>query len=183
MKKFVIRICALFLVVGCEPISVEIPPYTPVKIENNSFEINGQPMLKGWRFGNVRLAESFYDAPDTGGVWSLKLSADWIPTSGYAYIPVNNIQDGDVIILSCYIKALGPTGGGSLQLRIGSSLTNSFIKHADCTDTSWTLVSLRDSVALNENDSVWVVLSSFSTEIVPREGLFDFVSLVKENKY
>jgi hypothetical protein len=41
--------------------------------------------------------------------------------------------------------------------------------------TEWTVISLQDTVSLAEGDSVWVLLSSFDTEIAQRVGLFDMV--------
>jgi len=43
----------------------------------------------------------------------------------------------------------------------------------------WTEISIIDTLALTPNDTLWVILSSPITEIVPFQQLFDVVKLEK----
>jgi hypothetical protein len=46
----------------------------------------------------------------------------------------------------------------------------------------WTFLSVEDTLAANEGDSVWVLLTSLHTEIAQRIGRFDLVSLERLNE-
>jgi len=46
-------------------------------------------------------------------------------------------------------------------------------------DTVWSQISVTDTLELNANDTLWVVLSSPHTEILLLKGLFDLVKLEK----
>ena len=145
---------------------------------NGSFEWNGEPTLDGWEFGNPALASLANEAAPCGGEWSLKLTADWAPTLGFAIAPVCNAEDGDVIRLSAYVRAEAQDGGGLIALMVGTwPPLPKMSKSAWTAETEWTLLSLQDTVSLAEGDTVWVLLSSFPTEIVPRIGLFDVIAV------
>jgi hypothetical protein len=147
-------------------------------IKNGSFEFNDIPSLEWWELGNRDFAELVNDAPPEGGNWSLRLTSDGSPTSSYAYTNVSGVKSGDVLLLSAYIKAGGFDGGGSIDLRTGQFFTiTETDKSVSSGDTSWTQISLVDTIDLNSGDSVWVVLSSLHTQITQRSGLFDLVKI------
>lgn len=149
-------------------------------LSNGSFEINGQPSLNGWRFGNKGLAELTNQAAPNGGNWSLQLTSDWAPTTGFIYTPVTNIKSQDIITLSAYVRATGQFGGGGIiNLVTGQSIYSGRIKSISTSDTVWNQISVTDTVKLNTNDTLWVVLSSLHTELVPFKGLFDLVKIEK----
>lgn len=144
---------------------------------NGSFECNGRPTLTGWEFGNPGLASLTENAPPGGGRWCLRLDADWAPTLGFAYAPVSDVADGDVVRLSAFVRAGNKDGGGLIEIYIGTRpyMRGVSRKFASTTATGWTHLSVEDSISLAVEDSVWVVLSSFHTETMPRIGLFDMV--------
>jgi hypothetical protein len=151
---------------------------------NGSFECNGRPELDGWRFGNSGLAFSTQDAPAGGGEWCLRLEADWAPTLGFAFAPISDVKDGDLIHLSAFVRAGNENGGGSIALYVGRcpySQGGSW-KSVSTEEANWTHLSLEDTVTVAEGDSVWVILSSFDTEIAPRTGLFDMVTVDRVRK-
>ncbi len=173
-------------VVGCEDSGTSSDGETLPKeqwsenlITNNSFEFNGQPTLAGWRAGNPDLATPFNEAPPTGGEWCLQLVADWAPTMGFVLTTIPEVEDGDILRLSCYVRAINSDGGGSISLVVGSYPFNSnnYTNGRYSSDTTWTYLSVQDTVELGAGDSVMVLCSSFHTEITPRIGLFDLVTL------
>ena len=161
----------VFLLVRCADSSVESKPDNNL-ISNGSFEFNGTPTLDGWRFGNEQLAELVKQAPPKGGNWSLQLTSDWAPTTGFAYTPVTKVRNGDVVKLSAFIR----TNGGNASIALSY---NSYLKSAFTRDTVWTQISVTDTLSLAQGDTLWVILSSPITEIVWYRQLFDLVKLEK----
>jgi hypothetical protein len=151
-------------------------------VSNGSFETRGRPSLSGWELLNPSLAQSEHDGGPGGGSWSLKLTADWAPTTAVAWQKIDNLKSGDVLALSSSVKAYDD-GGGIIGLACGPSPLEPTRHRSVFSDsTAWVKVTLTDTVAVSEGDSVWVVLSSHPTEIVPRVGLFDEVRLVRVGK-
>jgi hypothetical protein len=148
-------------------------------IQDGSFERNGEPTLEGWRITNPSLTTLVREPAPGGGEWSLALDADWAPTTGYVTMPISGVGNADVLRLSAFVRAVDAEGGGSIGLSVGSSygLRLNRAKWAYATSTSWTRLSVQDTVLLSPGDTVWVALSSFNTEIIRRRGLFDLVSL------
>jgi len=186
-KKWGIEILFVFLILGthyqCDKSSVSLIPVKPPGksdnvLMNSSFEKDGQPTLEGWRIGNPQLVRFVHQAPPEGGEWCIELTSDWSPTTGFIYTPVPEIQDGDVVQLSGYIRSPGSAGGGYIALAIGKNHFG-IRKVASVEDTVWTEVTLMDTVSLSEGDTLWVVVSSFNTEIVSLKGLFDEIRLFK----
>lgn len=187
MKVSIIRnffmLLLLCLLVGCSK-----KPTGPSQksdgnlLPNGSFELKGEPTLEGWQAADTNLASLAEDAAPGGGRWSLKLEADWAPTSGFITALVPEIHDGDVLRLSAFVRSVGDDGGGFIALLVGSSLNRPVSKHKVASSIEWTFLSFEDTLIVGESDSVWVLLSSFHTEIVPRIGQFDLVSLEKINE-
>ena len=148
-------------------------------IRDGSFERDGLPTLKGWRITNPAVTTLVREAAPGGGEWSLALEADWAPTTGYVTMPIPGVRDGDVLQLSAFVRAVDAEGGGSIALSVGPSygLTLNRAKWASASSTSWTRLSVQDTVSLAPGDTVWAALSSFHTEITRRQGRFDLVSL------
>lgn len=153
---------------------------------NGSFECGCRPTLEGWRFGDPELAAWREDAPPGGGSWCLKLQADSIPPYGYAYASVPDVEDGDVVRLSAFVRAVREGGGGKIMLCVGDFPVchrSSYENEALSTCTDWTHLSVEDSVRLIGEDSVWVVLAPISiADATPSVGLFDMVVVENLNK-
>jgi hypothetical protein len=64
-----------------------------------------------------------------------------------------------------------------LLLFVGNSPSGKPAKSAWSWSETWTTLSVVDTLDLADGDFVWVRLSSFHTEVVPRIGLFDSASL------
>jgi hypothetical protein len=151
------------------------PP--PNMLVNGSFERFCCPGFFGWSIGNRALTSSTEDTPENGGCWSARLTADWAPTTAILRQRVEGVVDGDVLRLSAQVRAADSEGGGRIGLVVGDRPWMGEGKWASTSDTLWTELSLVDTLSLEAGDSVWVELSSFHTEIVPRVGLFDSVVL------
>jgi len=156
-----------------------IPQPAEELILDGSFERDGKPTLNGWRITNPTVTTLVREPAPGGGEWSLALEADWAPTTGYVTMPILRVRDGDVLRLSAFVRAVDADGGGSIALSVGPSygLRLNRGKWAYASSTSWTLLSVQDTVSLAPGDTVWVALSSFHTEITRRQGRFDLVSL------
>jgi hypothetical protein len=156
-----------------------IPQPAEELILDGSFERDGEPTLKGWRITNPSVTTLIREPAPGGGEWSLALEADWAPTTGYVTMPIPGVRDGDVLRLSAFVRAVDAEGGGSIALSVGPSygLRLNRAKWSYASSTSWTRLSVQDTVLLAPGDTVWVALSSFHTEITRRQGRFDLVSL------
>jgi len=171
-----------FIAISCNDTIVDPPPISN-HIQNGSFENNDIPTLEGWRYGNQQLAELINDAPPNGGSWSLQLTADWAPTTAFVYTPVLNVQSGDIVELSAFVLVKEYLGGsGIIKLVSGPDINAERSKSISSNDSVWTQISLTDTLNLEPNDSLWVVLSAPITEIVPFKQLFDLVKLEKVSK-
>jgi hypothetical protein len=82
------------------------------------------------------------------------------------------------------VRADNEEGGGSIALYVGRIPYSQgrVSKFAWTSNSDWTHLSVEDTVTLAEGDSVWVILSSFHTEISPRTGLFDMVVVGRVGK-
>jgi hypothetical protein len=158
----------------------------PNLLPNGSFEIHGRPTLEGWRAGNPAAAQLIREAPVNGGAWSLELVADWAPTTAYVVTSVPSVRDGDVVRLTARVRAYGPMGGGGLIGLVVAPTAPGGLGAADSTasttDTLWTELTVERTLAMAPGDSLWVVLSSFHTEIVAFQGLFDSVTLTRSRR-
>ena len=185
MKTMLFSLTFIFInILVYEPINCDQgliePPINNNLLSNGSFENNNIPTLTGWRFGNNQLAKLVNEAPPEGGNWSLQLTSDWAPTTGYVYTSVSNVKSGDIVRLSAYVRAQGKFGGkGIIELSVGSKLFSGQIKNASSSDTLWNQISVTDKLTLIPGDTLWVILSSPITEIVPFQQLFDLVKLEK----
>jgi hypothetical protein len=146
------------------------------RILDSSFERDGQPTLEGWQITNPSLTSLVPDPAPGGGKWSLQLDADWAPTTGFVTVPIPGIRDGDVLRLSAFVRAVDTEGGGMIGLQVGPGFGRR-AKWAWAGGTSWTRLSVQDTVSLAPGDTAWVVLSSPYTEITRRQGHFDRVEL------
>lgn len=96
------------------------------------------------------------------------------------------VREGEIFLLSriaigskrdAYVKGEGQNTWKSVKQR--ARIWGASGKIVSINDTSWTRISVVDTVAIGEGDSFWVVLSSLHTELVRRTGLFDLVSVGK----
>ncbi len=174
LPRLVILIVLVFISIECNKSPVDSINDTNLLL-NESFETDHTPTLEGWRLGNPQLTQLINEAPPDGGNWSLQLTADWAPTSGYAFLPITNVKSGDIVRLSAYVLANGPLGSrGFIYLAY-----NNHIKSASSSDTVWNEISVTDTLNLGPNDTLKVFLSAPITEIVPYQQLFDLVRLEK----
>ena len=170
----------IFTAINCNESIVE-PQTNGNLLPNGSFESNNKPSLDGWRYGNQQLAELINQAAPNGGNWSVQLTSDWAPTSGYVYTPISNVKSGDIVTLSAFVRCTGSFGGrGIIKLVVGQNIINyRHSKSISNIDTAWTQISLTDTLTLTPSDTLWVILSSPITEIVQYQQMFDLVKLEK----
>jgi len=169
----------ILTLIGCEK-SIDEFEVTSNLLPNGSFELNNKPTLDGWLLGEERATELVNQAAPNGGNWALKLTSDWAPTTAYVYTPVLNINSGDILKLSAYVRGTGSFHGmGIIRLVVGQNIKSGNIKEASSSDTVWTQISVMDTVSMGINDTLWVILSSPITERIPWQQMFDLVKLEK----
>jgi hypothetical protein len=151
-------------------------------LSNGSFEINGVPCLEGWQTTTVDSTNLVEDAPPNGGSWSLLLEEDSEPVFfSLLSEPLTEFQDGDVLRLSGFVRAVAVPGSGYISLSIGHGHDRYWSKYAETSETEWTFLSFYDTLSVAENDTIWVSLTAmpttFSEDLVG--ALFDLISLEK----
>jgi len=174
-----VALLTVLLVGGCDAPSSPLAPTPEPLIPNGSFERAGSATLAGWRFGNPDLASAAPLGAPGYGAWSLRLDADWAPTLGFAYVSVPTAHPGDRLRLSAFVRAANRDGDGVISIVSGPSPGQGMAWSTGTVNPGWTLLSVEAVVPDLASDSVWVVLSSPHTEIVPRSGLFDGVALIR----
>ncbi|GAB4337097.1 MAG: hypothetical protein Kow0037_19400 [Calditrichia bacterium] len=180
--RFVLLVSFTLLFLQCQKSPFESRIDTDYLL-NVSFEKDHTPTLAGWRFGNPQLAKLVNDAPPKGGNWSLQLTADWAPTSGFVYRPITNVKSGDIVRLSAFVRATKKFGGkGIIMLNVGPNYYTNNSKSSFSSDTVWNQIFVIDTLKLEPGDTLWVILSATNTEIVPFQQLFDLVQLEKINR-
>ena len=168
---------AFILCVNVQSSYAQISTSDPVNlVPNPSFEVNGQPTLQFW-VADTFLTAFVQDTPPGGGTWSLRISPGWIPQEGYARMYVTGLSGVWILQLTVWIKSLnGWPGSASLgQWSKGGWVTN---KKMFCDSTSWTQISIVDTLSLHPIDTVAIDLSAGVTEVAYGEDLFDLVRLV-----
>jgi len=130
------------------------------QVRNGSFEADAQPSLANW--SNSCNGESFQDAPNGGGIWSLKLPIGnfqgCFPGIGSQIIP--EFSNGDIWQVRVWArqdeKKSVPT---SVYLKIFHTAGDSTILSADTTTSKeWTQLTIVDTLVLDRDDSVAIVL-------------------------
>lgn len=149
------------------------PPPGGNLLPNGGFERDGQPTLGGWEVINPALTSVAPGGAPEGGSWALRLQADWAPTTGLVHAPIMGVVPGQAMRLSAWMRAEGSAGGGAIYLTSGAWTSLPVVSEAPI----WTPVEMTLVPQIAPGDTLWVVLSSLHTEIVPRVGLFDRVAL------
>ncbi len=181
-NSFVLLAAFAFMSIECNKSPVD-PTDDTILLLNESFETDHTPTLVGWRFGNPQLAQLVNDAPPGGGNWSLQLTADWAPTLGFIYRPVTDVRSGDIVKLTVFVRASTEFGGkGIIALTVGPNHYANNSKSSFSSVTVWNQISVIDTLKLEPDDTLWVILSSPPTEIVPFQQMFDLVQLEKITK-
>lgn len=139
-------------------------------IQNGSFERGGQPTLEGWQVQNEALTQLVAGGAPEAGRWSLRLEADWAPTTGVVRALLPGVRNGDVLRVSAWIRA--ESGGGGV-IYLESQSWQSQPTFSDSQE--WTQVAFTSAVSVASGDSLWLVVSSLPTEVQPRVGYFDRV--------
>jgi len=143
-------------------------------IFNSSFETKGNPSLAKWNADTI-LASLVKDVPPEYGKWSLQLIPGWYPQEGFAETYVTGIKESGIFKLTVWMKSLN-NWEGSVSLRLNNSPN---IKKVSNSTGNWSMVTLTDTILLNETDTLFIRLSAGRTEVVSGKVLFDNVLLEK----
>ena len=152
------------------------------QVRNGSFETNAQPSLDNW--SSSCNGESFQDAPNGGGIWSLKLPIGnfqgCFPGIGSQIIP--EFSNGDIWQVRIWArqdeKKSVPT---SVYLKVFHTGGNSTILSADTTSKEWIQLTIVDTLILGKDDSVAIVLDAGNTS-GPEQLVFSYFDLVEAEK-
>jgi hypothetical protein len=173
IKKWFFPLCLAFFPAACLS-----------QVLNESFETNGQPSLNHWSISCN--GESFQDAPSGGGSWSLRLETGnfqgCFPGLGSQIIP--EFRSGDIWQVSVWArqneKKLAQT---RVYLKVFDRKGDATILSAETTTSAeWTQLTIVDTLALDEGDSVAIVLDAGSTsgpQQLESDSYFDLVAAKK----
>jgi hypothetical protein len=154
------------------------------QVLNGSFEIDEQPSLEDWViFCND--GESFQDAPSGGGTWCIRFLAGNLqgcfPRT--AEQTVLELSNGDIVEVSVWAKQdeqkLSQT---SVYLKIFHSDKTTILSEDTTTSIEWTQLTFIDTLFLEKDDSVAIVLNSGITsgpDILDHNSYFDLVEIKK----
>ena len=152
----------------CVECSALYPGYVNIRtddnlVQNSSFEFGGEPELDNWPF--PCFGDPDPDAPIGGGLWSLKLESGNTQGCfpGTATSALTTISEpGDILQVSGWMHQTYDFVVASFRLTpvndpglvIGESGTDAL---------DWTLISFTDTVLVNENTSLQIVLDAGMT--------------------
>ncbi len=148
-------------------------------IKNSSFEENGNPSLSYWYVQEDDSISFSNDTPPGGGNWSICLPAEWfgpLPDSPAYFVPLP--PGKHILELSFYGKFYIINGVAMFILK--TDQTRDVTAAQIVTDTVWTKYTLRDTLVINEGDSLSVVISGGGTENVGGFTCFDRVELFEQ---
>ncbi len=147
-------------------------------LTNSSFEKNGEATLEGWKDVNFIGAEVVASPAPGGGEFSLELSGQGEAPEGRVMAVADEAHDGGVYRLSAYVRGAGGINpGGWIRLTVGDQSPHRE-GAALFFDSSWTLLSVTDTVVAGAHDSLKVWLSAFhSPGPTWGAGQFDLVTL------
>jgi len=128
------------------------------QVLNGSFETDSIPDLSHWEW--ICGAQSFNNAPSTGGYWSIKVNGGSTQgcLPGYAYQKITSITYGQSFILSGWAYAeTSPTVGiyfGKINNGVITTQTG-----VTTSANSWTQLNIQSSFILATGDTAVVVLN------------------------
>ncbi|MBD3297537.1 MAG: hypothetical protein GF341_02700, partial [candidate division Zixibacteria bacterium] len=104
----------------------------------------------------------------TAGDYSLQLNASWLPASGFVWTRVPGVESGDILVASTQMKVTNQNLPALFTLFVGQDPIGSKIgrsKVGTTNSTDWTRLEIVDTIALNPDDSVLVVLQGPAFEV------------------
>lgn len=144
-------------------------------IQNSSFENNGQPTLQSWSMFQNTYQVFVQDVPPNGGQWSIGITPGWIPFIGAVGTLIVGQSGVGIYELTVWMKSNPERGSASF----GRHAHDNPWKQVYCDSASWVSYSLVDTLSLQPNDTIVVLLSAGSDEVPLGNVLFDLVRLQK----
>ncbi len=149
---------------------------SPNLILNSSFEENGHQSLKYWYVDSTQIPYFDNDVPSGGGKWSIYLEASWygpLPKSPSYLLPLSSGEH--ILDFSLWGKYKSVCGAAFLIQK--NKDKQNIVGQIRIEDKNWTKYSLRDTVQLDANDSLIVLLYGGGSEVVTGETHFDLVEV------
>lgn len=145
-------------------------------IQNSSFEFNSLPTGEGWFSSQNPIPQEYYenDAPEGGGLWSLKLNT-WGRSLYFAETFLTNFSGQKIFKLDGWMKTTGYYGVISLcHISSGKIIKEKIIMEKP---TSWTKYEIVDTLNLQPQDTIKVRVSSTYSPVMKYYQLFDLIEL------
>ena len=157
----------------------------PNLLLNGSFEVDGNPSLAGWAGIDSVLISLSPEAPPGGGIYCLTLGTSWLPPSSVVWALIPGVKAGEVLVLSATVRTPVWGNGGALALTVGPTPwqwpPRVHGKGLTFNNTSWSSLSVVDTVSLGPVDSVWVVLQGPACEVcIGGPAQFDLISVRRQ---
>ena len=177
---FVISLALL----GCSKSENQIinPPSDNNLFVNGSFEIGGASSLQGWQMNTSDTAFINFstDAPIGGGSFSLRLRNEWtFPGAVWQTIVTSSGTHRYRLSASGKVLRSGVSADGWMSIAIKQAGTWSTTKSFSFYDTSWTEITILDTLTTASGDTLRVSLSGGGTQFSFGHTLFDLVQFQK----
>jgi len=147
-------------------------------IFDDSFEKNGQPNSEKWIVYSDTVLYS-NDTPSGGGSWSLNLQPGWVPEVSYADASIQQQPGTGIYKLSVWVKCIDGEEPAIIEFGILSDDGYSEPKTIRIYSSEWAQVSITDTLALRQNDEIFISLSAGWAEVTAENILFDLIMLEK----
>ena len=177
MKKqifftFSILILSTLFFFQCDGDSVTSPEIGQNLIANPSFEENGNASLTGWVVAGDTLNQFTNDTPPNGGNWAATINSVWIsPLVNGIYTTVKLSPGTHIYRFTVWAKYQKVTG--NTNILIVKPDTTIIRRSIQIIDTLWKQYSSIDTITAEGSDSLRVILSGGSSQLLLGKTFFD----------
>lgn len=153
------------------------------QVNNGSFEtINATADLSGWTtFCGSSYVSSFQDAAPGGGMWCAQIMSG--NTQGcypaYVYQVIPDMKNGEIWRIDGWVRSSWLSIG--ISLGVVSSNTFTTLSASNTTLTTWTFLSVEDTIVLSPGDSAAIFLNPGMVG-GPAAGGFSYFDLITARK-
>ena len=147
-------------------------------VKNSSFEQDGDPTTFGWE--GISSSNISHGAPPMVGcgIWCLMISGGCVWS--YASYLLDSVEDGGIYELSCWARK-EQYGSGGAGISFFNKTTSEFSRSAPVVSSSWSKVSLIDTLHIAYGDSIFVMLQAGGGFAGSCSGFFDLVKVTRKN--
>jgi hypothetical protein len=170
--SLIIFILSALFFYQCNEDSITSPEIGENLITNPSFEENGNASLAGWIIAGDTLNQFTNEVPSGGGNWAVTINSVWIsPLVNGIYTTVKLSPGTHIYRFTVFAKYQKVKGNSNLL--IVNRDTTIIRRSIQIVDTLWKQYSLIDTITAGGSDSLRVVLSGGSSQLLLGKTFFD----------